>query len=169
MLSVGNGGNSDDQPMKCDCGVESSKDVPKFPWRCSCGAVWLSTTERRLPCVHLGKPTGSTVPTRCNCGESGIYRDVPVFRCKIHGVAIQRPQHGSREPQWDGVNCLTCEFREVEKPAPPCVHRGPQKHNINCSECKSPIFHCSKLGLCIIHPDQKMDGYPVCENCTERE
>lgn len=69
--------------------------------------------ERKLLCIHLGDPTGATVPTRCNCGEHGLYRDVPVFRCRIHGVTIQRPQRGTHEPQWDGVDCLTCELRET--------------------------------------------------------
>lgn len=98
--------------MKCECGLESKRDTPTFPWHCACDAVWLSPTTRRdRPCRHLMEETGETVACR-TCGSHTT--EMPVIRCAVHVATIQRrhvPPPGAKA--WDGMTCLDCKAQDL--------------------------------------------------------
>lgn len=98
--------------MKCDCGIETKREVPVFPWRCACGAVWLAVGVREAPlCEYLGEPTGETVDCSC-CGDTGA--TVAVMGCQIHGRVTMRKVKPRVGPPFDGINCVECRARGLD-------------------------------------------------------
>lgn len=97
--------------MICNCGVQSKKEVPIFPWFCACGVVWESETQqRRGPCIHLGEKTGDTIKCRTCGGQNG---EVPIYHCAIEGTTLLRkPTPRAGQKVWDGAVCIACPLRE---------------------------------------------------------
>lgn len=100
--------------MQCECGQHSGKEVPKFPWRCSCGTVWESLTKISVfpppPCKWLRNPTGETIECAV-CGGDGI---AIIYKCEVHVETTLRKPKPKTGPPWEGMNCLECKAKGLD-------------------------------------------------------